>query len=192
MTEQNNINNNTDNENENRNENIINTDEKEKTMDLILNIMTNKYNLFYERTSYIDNKSIGAITFHGAVIFITSFSKLNKYYTMDSSNLLESIYIVISFIMPLIILITSFLSILFLLIALKSNDIKFFPDAICDEQYYNAEPNMLKKDILAAYLDIEEHNKKVLETKHNIYNRAINCSIINLIAITINILIMIL
>lgn len=160
------------------NEQINNNSRESKK--LILDIMKDKYTLYFTRSNSFDSKAIGAITFHAAIIFFTVSQNISQYLTKNSSNLFNSLLYVLNFFLPIFILITSFVSILLFILAIKSSDIKILPASLTTESYYNSEINSLMDRLLNAHSDAEKHNNKVLQKKHKLFNNGISFTILNL------------
>ena len=157
-----------------------NSNNSAESKDLILDIMRDKYTLYFTRSNSFDSKAIGAITFHAAIIFFAVFTNISQYATKDSFNLFDSLLNVLHFILPILILITSFVSILLFILAIKSSNIKILPKELATEQYYNSDIDSLKDKLLNAHAEAEKYNNKVLDKKHIFFNNGIGFTILNL------------
>lgn len=167
--------------------NEISEEEKLKNIEEILEIMKNSYNLHYDRTQNIDNKNGFFIAFHAAVLLLVINPEKIKVILQNEYQSLEQILKYGSIIIfTFVILTLAITSICLFICSLKSRNIKYLPETICDESYYKCMNKDLKIELLKGYRKIAEYNENIIEKKHTLYNYASIITLIEVVLIGIN------
>ncbi len=164
-------------------------DDLKENLDLILDIMKNGYNQHYERTQSLDSKSGFFIAFHAALIaFVLDFETINKMIHNAIESMPQIVITVAATIIFVLLLLVAIAAIVTFMCSLLSRNIKYIPEAICDEVYYNNDNIYFKKRLLEGYKDIAKNNEKVLENKHKVFNLGVVLTIVEIVLWCISII----
>ena len=160
-----------------------------KNLDLILDIMKNGYNQHYERTQSLDSKSGFFVAFHAALIaFVLDFETINKMIHNDIESMPQIVITVAATIIFVLLLLVAIAAIVTFMCSLISRNIKYVPEAICAEVYYNSDNIDFKKRLLEGYKDIARNNEEVLKKKHRSFNLGVALTIAEIVLWCISII----
>ncbi len=167
--------------------------ENEDNVKEILDIVKGKYNQYYERTQSIDNKNGFFIAFHGAVLLLlVNPDKINGMLNIQYQNIEQILKYEMLVLLGIGILVLAVISICLFICSLKSRNIKYIPNSICEERYLKSPTIDLNKRFLEAYKKIEEHNESIIDKKHTLFNYGATITLIEVVLIGINLIIQIL
>lgn len=167
--------------------------ENEDNVKEILEIVKGKYNQYYERTQSIDNKNGFFIAFHGAVLLLlVNPDKINSMLNIQYQNLEQILKYGMIVLLGIGILVLAVISICLFICSLKSRNIKYIPNNICEERYFKSSTINLNKRLLEAYKEIAEYNESIIDKKHTLFNYGATITLIEVVLIGINLIIQIL
>ena len=167
--------------------------ENEDNVKEILEIVKGKYNQYYERTQSIDNKNGFFIAFHGAVLLLlVNPDKINSMLNIQYQNLEQILKYGMIVLLGIGILVLAVISICLFICSLKSRNIKYISNNICEERYFKSSTINLNKRLLEAYKEIAEYNESIIDKKHTLFNYGTTITLIEVVLIGINLIIQIL
>ena len=167
--------------------------ENEDNVKEILEIVKGKYNQYYERTQSIDNKNGFFIAFHGAVLLLlVNPDKINGMLNIQYQNIEQILKYEMLVLLGIGILVLAVISICLFICSLKSRNIKYIPNSICEERYFKSSTINLNKRLLEAYKEIAEYNESIIDKKHTLFNYGAKITLIEVVLIGINLIIQIL
>lgn len=168
-------------------------EENEESIKEILYIVKDKYNQYYERTQSIDNKNGFFIAFHGAVLLLlVNPDNINNMLNVQYQNIGQILKYGTIVLLGISILVLAVISICLFICSLKSRNIKYIPNNICEERYFKSSTMNLNKRLLKAYKEIAEYNENIIDKKHTLFNYGAIITLIEVIFIGINLIIQIL
>ena len=169
------------------------SEENEESIKEILDIVKDNYNQYYERTQSIDNKNGFFIAFHGAVLLLlVNPDKINSMLNIQYQNLEQILKYGMIVLLGIGILVLAVVSICLFICSLKSRNIKYIPNNICEERYFKSSTINLNKRLLEAYKEIAEYNESIIDKKHTLFNYGATITLIEVVLIGINLIIQIL
>lgn len=163
--------------------------EKNENINIILDIMRNNYNQYYQRTQNLDVKSGLFIAFHSAMLlFVLDFDFLYNTLNFDILNKVQIVKMTVIVVNFVALFMLSVLSISLFMYGLFSRNIKYMPATICNEVYYNSPSEEFKRRLLEGYKEIEECNESILDEKHFIFNIAVFFTILEIVLCGISVI----
>ena len=164
--------------------------ENEESIKIILDIVKGNYSQYYQRMQSIDNKSGFFIAFHGAVLLLlVNPDNINNMLKIEYQNIGQILKYGAVVLLGIGILILAIISICLFICSLKSRSIKYIPNNICEEKYFKSYTMSLNKRLLEAYKEISEHNEKIIDKKHTMFNYGAIITLIEVVLIGINLII---